>query len=179
VIAGVTMTRPSEIDWLYRGVGRFLPAQWERFRAAAGGDDVVPAYALLLEHPDPAVRERAAAEWVAWEDAVVSFEPNGVPDAYSSRVDDARLAFVRICTHYFAHAAWLEDGELLRNAHRLEGIPGVLVHGRLDLGSPLQTAWELERAWPGSELVVVDDAGHTGSDAMRAAVLAATKRFAR
>jgi proline iminopeptidase len=177
VIAGVTMTRPEEIDWLYRGVGRFLPEQWERFRAAAGDDDVVAAYARLLEDADPAVRERAAAEWVAWEDAVISHEPNGVPGAYSARVDDARLAFVRICTHYFSHGAWLEDGELLRDANRLEGIPGVLVHGKLDLGSPLETAWQLHRAWPGSELVVVDDAGHTGSDAMRFAVAAAAKRF--
>jgi proline iminopeptidase len=177
VIAGVTMTRPAETDWLYRGVGRFLPAQWERFRTAAGDDDVVAAYARLMTDPDPAVRERAADEWVAWEDAVVSFEPNGVPAAYSSRTGEARLAFVRICTHYFSHDAWLEDGELLRGAHRLAGIPGVLVHGRLDLGSPLRTAWELHRAWPGSELEVVDDAGHTGSDAMRAAVVAATERF--
>jgi proline iminopeptidase len=177
VIEGVTTTRRAEIDWLYRGVGRFLPAQWERFRAGAGNDDVVGAYARLLEDDDVAVRERAAAEWVAWEDAVIAFEPNGVPEAYSARVDEARLAFVRICTHYFSHGAWLEDGELLRNAGRLAGIPGVLVHGRLDLGSPLQTAWELQRAWPGSELVVVDDAGHTGSDAMRAAVVAAAARF--
>jgi proline iminopeptidase len=177
VIAGVTTTRPEEIDWLYRGVGRFLPAQWERFREHAGDDDVVAAYARLLEHPDGAVRERAAAEWMAWEDAVISFEPNGVPGAYSARVDAARLAFVRICTHYFSHGAWLEDGELLRHAHRLEGIPGVLIHGRLDLGSPLVTAWRLHRAWPGSELVIVDDAGHTGSDAMRAAIAAAARRF--
>jgi proline iminopeptidase len=102
-----------------------------------------------------------------------------MPGAYSARVDGARLAFVRICTHYFSHGAWLEDDELLRNANRLAGIPGVLVHGKLDLGSPLRTAWELHRAWRGSELVVVDDAGHTGSDAMRAAVVAAVERWER
>jgi len=179
VIAGVTMTRPAEIDWLYRGVGRFLPEQWERFRDAAGSDDVVPAYARLLENPDPVVRERAAADWVGWEDAVISHESGGHPGAYSARVDEARLAFVRICTHYFAHDAWLEDGELLRNAPLLTGIPGVLIHGRLDLGSPLMTAWELARAWPGAELVVIDDAGHTGGDTTRSAVLAATERFKR
>ena len=177
VIAGVTTTRPSEIDWLYRGAGRFLPEQWQRFRAAAGSDDVVSAYARLLEDPDPAVRQRAAAEWVAWEDAVISHEASGRPGAYSARVDDVRLAFVRICSHYFAHHAWLEDGELLRNAHVLNGIPGVLIHGRLDLGSPLTTAWELQQAWPGAELVVIDDAGHTGGDATTDAVLAATDRF--
>ena len=68
-------------------------------------------------------------------------------------------------------------GHLLREAHLLAGIPGVIIHGRLDLGSPLSTAWELARAWPDAELVVVGDSGHTGSDAMRDAALAATERF--
>ena len=177
VISGVTMTRRSEIDWLYRGVGRFLPEQWERFRAVAGSDDVVHAYARLLKDPDRALRERAAAEWVAWEDAVISFESNGRPGAYSARVGRDRLAFVRICTHYFANDAWLQDGELLRNAHVLTAIPGILIHGRLDLGSPLKTAWDLQQAWSRAELVVIEDAGHTGSDATRSAVLEATERF--
>jgi proline iminopeptidase len=177
VISGVTMTRPSETDWLYRGLSRFLPAQWERFRAVADSDDVVRAYARLMEHPDLEVRQRAAAEWVAWEDAVIAHESNGTPGAYRARVDEPRLAFVRICTHYFAHDAWLADGELLDNADRLRGIPGVLIHGRLDLGSPLNTAWELQRAWTGAHLVVVNNAGHTGSGSARAAVLAATERF--
>ncbi len=92
---------------------------------------------------------------------------------------DAAVAFVRICSHYFSHGAWLEEGELLANAGRLAGIPGVLLHGRHDLGSPLGTAWELAQAWPGSELVVVDDSGHTGSDAMRRLALETTERFAR
>jgi proline iminopeptidase len=101
------------------------------------------------------------------------------PGAYSDRPPAALLAFVRICTHYFAHRAWLDDGVLLRDAGRLAGIPGVLVHGRLDLGGPLEAAWSLARAWPGSVLHVVDDAGHTGSAAMRRLVHDTLDRFAR
>ena len=48
--------------------------------------------------------------------------------------------FARIVTHYFRHGAWLEEGQLLRDARRLAGIPGVLIHGRLDLGGPLVAA---------------------------------------
>lgn len=182
VIAGVTMTRGSEIDWLYRGVGRFLPEQWQRFRSGVPEDrrdgDLLAAYARLMSDPDPGVRARAAHEWVTWEDAVIAHEVNGKPDAYSDRPSDALQAFVRICTHYFSNAAWLEEGVLLRDAHKLAGIPGVLVHGRLDLGGPLETAWQLAQAWPDARLVVVDDAGHTGSAAMRREIGAALDGFA-
>ncbi|MEV4483062.1 prolyl aminopeptidase [Micromonospora coxensis] len=179
VIAAVTSTRRSEIDWLYRGVGRFFPQQWDRFLAGGGvgpDGDVVGAYARLMEHPDPAVRERAVVEWCAWEDTVVSAEGAGNP--YGDRPSADRTALVRICTHYFAHAAWLAEGELIRDAGRLAGIPGVLIHGRLDLGSPLVTAWELHRAWPGAQLQVVEEAGHMGNEETRRHLLAAFDRFA-
>jgi proline iminopeptidase len=183
VLVSVTMTRRTEIDWLYRGVRRFFPEAWQRFRlgvpAADRDGDLVQAYRRLMEHPDPAVRARAADDWVTWEDAVISLETNGRPGAYSARVDAARPAFVRICTHYFAHAAWLDEGVLLREAHRLAGIEGVLIHGRHDLGSPVSTAWELAQAWPDSELVVVDDSGHTGSPQMVRRINEALARFAR
>ncbi|UNZ21093.1 prolyl aminopeptidase [Streptomyces sp. 891-h] len=182
VISSVTTTRRSEIDWLYRGVGRFFPEQWARFLAGVPGTprdgDVVAAYARLMEHTDAAVRNKAVADWCAWEDAVLSGETNGASNPYGDRPPAAQLALVRICSSYFSHGAWLEEGVLLREAHRLAGIPGVLVHGRLDMGSPLDTAWELNRAWAGSELNVVETAGHLGNAATRDCVLRALDRFA-
>jgi proline iminopeptidase len=183
VISGVTTTRRSETDWLYRGVGRYFPEAWERFRDGAPEayhDGNLPAgYAQLLADPDPLVRRRATDNWLAWEDTVISLESNGRPGAYGDRPPDARLAFVRICTHYFANGAWLQEGALLRDAGRLAGIPGVLVHGRHDLGGPVRTAWELARAWPDAELVVIEDSGHTGSATMRDCLFDALDRFAR
>ena len=119
----------------------------------------------------------AAAEWLAWEDAVISAESNGSPGSYSARVDEARLAFVRICSHYFSNGAFLADDELLRGAGRLAGIPGVLIHGRSDIGGPPITPWELARAWPDAELIVVADSGHTGSPAFNAAARAGADRL--
>jgi len=182
VISGVTVTRRSDIDWLYRGVRRFFPAEWERFRAgvpeAESDGELVAAYARRMEDPDPRVRANAAHDWCAWEDAVISLEPNGKPNAYSDRPPEALLAFVRIAAHYFSHGAWLEEGVLLRDAGRLAGIPGVLLHGRLDLGGPLEPAWALARAWPDAELVVIADSGHTGSDTMTERKRAALDTFA-
>jgi proline iminopeptidase len=182
VITGVTVSRRSDIDWLYHGVGRFFPEEWERFRAgvpeAERAGDLVAAYARLVESPDADVRAKATADWLAWEDAVISLEPQGTLNAYSSRPPAAQIALVRICAHYFSHGAWLEEGALLRDVNRLAGIPGVLFHGRLDLGSPLQTAWELAGAWPDAQLVVIADSGHTGSQIMRKEIVNTLERFA-
>ncbi|MGR8011986.1 prolyl aminopeptidase [Streptomyces hypolithicus] len=182
VICGVTMTRRSETDWLYRGLARFFPEDWERFGAgvpeADRDGDLISAYARLVSDPEPEVRDRATAEWCAWEDAVLSLEPSGSARPYGDRPSAARVAMVRIASHYFSHGAWLDEGQLLRDAGRLAGIPGVLLHGRHDLSSPYGTAWELARAWPDAELILVDDAGHKGSETMRALQLEALDRFA-
>jgi proline iminopeptidase len=132
-----------------------------------------------MEAPDETVRLAAARAWCAWEDATLSLEPNAEPGVFGHLPTTDLLAFVRICAHYLRHGAWLEEGALLRDAHRLAGIPGVLIHGRRDLTCPVATAWALARAWPGAELVIVEDAGHLRSDAKRAALLRALDDFAR
>jgi len=181
VLVGVTMTRQQEISWLYHGLRLLLPIEWQRFRAGVPhryrDGNLVEAYRQLMESPNPQVREQAARDWCTWEDAVIAHENLGRPGQYSAKPDRAKLAFARICTHYFAHEAWLEDGQLLRDAHRLGGIPGSLIHGRLDLSAPLLTAWELAQAWPDADLTIIEDSGHTGSPTMRTAVLDAIARF--
>ena len=183
VLAGVTMTRRSEIDWLYRGVAPLFPEQWARFRAgvphAERDGDLVKAYYRLLQNPDPAIHLKAAKGRCDWEAALLSVDPDARPDPRRSQ-PAFQLAFARLVTHYFRHNAWLEDGILLREAGSLAGIPGVMVHGRLDLSAPLVTAWELAQAWPDSELVIVSGAGHASTDpGMSEALIAATDRFAQ
>ena len=176
------MTRRSEIDWLYRGVAPLFPEQWARFRAGVppGERDgnLVEAYHRLLQNPDPAVHLKAAKDWCDWEASLLSVDPEAKPDPRRTE-PTFQLAFARIVTHYFRHNAWLEDGILLREASALAGIPGVMVHGRLDLGAPLVAAWELAQAWPDSELVIVNNVGHaTTEPGIGEALIAATDRFA-
>lgn len=140
LFVSVTMTRPTDVHWLYHEAGRFFPEEWARFRAGAPDgerdSDLVAAYNRLLnEHPDAAVRARAAMDWCNWEDSLLSLEEGWTP---SPRYEDAgfRMTYARLCAHYLSHAAWLDGDELLRNAYRLVGIPGFMVHGRLDLGGP-------------------------------------------
>jgi len=182
VLVAIATTTPAEIEWITRGVGMFFPEAWDRFQggvpAGERGGRLVDAYHRLLMHPNPAVHETAARDWCDWEMALVAIHPGHTPNP---RYENPafRLGFARLVTHYWRHAAWLEDGALLRDADRLAGIPGVLIHGRLDLGGPLVTPWRLARAWPGSELVIVGEAGHDARDpGMAESIVAATSRFA-
>jgi len=180
ILASIATTTPAEIEWITRGVGRFFPEAWERFRAGVAGDEsLIDAYHRLLMSKDPDVAAKAAGDWCAWENAIVAVTPDHQPHP---RYSDPkfRLGFARLVTHYWRHAAWLEDGVLLKNIGRIAHIPAVLIHGRLDFSCPLDTAWSLHRAWPGSEMVILGAAGHDGRDPGAAeALLAATGRFAK
>lgn len=181
VLAGVTTTRRTEINWLYRGLAPLFPREWARFRAGVPANrrdgDLVAAYHDLLNDPNPAVRDKAAADWHDWEAASISADPHARPP---SRWADPgyRMARARIVTHYFRHGAWLEDGILKRDAAKLASVRGVMIHGRLDLQAPLATAWELSRTWTNGTLVVVPSAGHSHADrGMSEAIVEATDRF--
>jgi proline iminopeptidase len=163
-----------EVEWLTRDAGRFHPAEWARFRdgvpEAERDGRLVDAYARLLNDPDPAVHEKAARDWCAWEDTHMG-------GGHDPRFDDPafRLNFARLVTHYWRHDSFLEDGQIMRDLPRLAGIPGVLIHGLRDLSSPPDIAWTIAQTW--GELELIADAGH-GGGRMNERVAAAIDRFA-
>ncbi|MDQ6637347.1 MAG: prolyl aminopeptidase [Candidatus Dormibacteraeota bacterium] len=181
ILFSVVTTTRREVDWVIHDMRRFFPAEWARFRdgvpAADREGDLVETYSRLLHDPDPSVHEKAAKDWCDWEDSHVALASNHGPDP---RYEDPvfRLGFARLVTHYWTHAAWLEDGQLLREASKLAGIPGAMIQGRLDVSAPPDIAWELAQVWLDSELVLIGDAGHgLGYAATREALITATNHF--
>ncbi|BEK97460.1 prolyl aminopeptidase [Nocardia seriolae] len=164
VLRGIFLLRRKEIDWYYNGsAGYVYPDEWEKFLApvpeAERGQDLVEFYHRLLHSPDAALATDAAVAWSTWEGSTSSLLPH--PDRVAETADPRfALAFARIENHYFVNRGFLDEGQLLRDIDRIAHIPGVIVQGRYDVVCPATSAWDLHRAWPGSELHLVPDAGH-------------------
>jgi proline iminopeptidase len=167
ILRGVFAVRRSELRWLYQeGASALFPDHWERFVAPIPEperDDLIAAFHRRLTSQDQKVQLAAARAWSAWEGAIVTLLPNAQATAQHAEEDFA-LAFARIEAHYFANGGFLEEGQLIRDARRLKGIPGTVVQGRYDVVTPAVTAWDLHRAWPEAEFHLVDDAGHASSE---------------
>ncbi|GAB6897197.1 prolyl aminopeptidase [Kineosporia succinea] len=166
VLAAVTAGRRRETEWISNGMRRIFPREWEQFAslvpAAERAGDLSVAYARLLADPDPVVTQRAASAWCIWEDTHVSLAPNAGAH-YALKPPVEQQVSTRLITHYWGNGSFLDETPVLENMHRIAHIPGVLVHGRHDVSSPLDTAWDLHQAWPGSRLVVIGDEGHGGA----------------
>ena len=163
VLRGVYTVSRAELDWYYQfGVSEMYPDRWEAFVAPipeAERSDMIAAYRQRLTGDDVAARIEAARAWSTWEGSTIKLLPDAELAAGFGE-DHFALAFARIENHYFTHGAWLDDGQLLRDAHRLHGIPGTIVHGRYDMPCPLRYAWALHKAWPEAAFHLVEGAGH-------------------
>jgi proline iminopeptidase len=167
IVRGVYTVSRAELDWYYQfGVSEIFPDKWEKFQAPIPEDergDMIAAYRKRLTSADPTVQIEAAKAWSQWEGETITLLPD---PAMSARHGEAlfALAFARLENHYFVHDCWLEDGQLLRDAHRLRGIPGVIVHGRYDMPCPARYAYALHKVWPEAEFHLIEGAGHAASE---------------
>lgn len=183
VLRGIFMVRPKEIRWFYQeGASAIFPDHWEKYLAPIPLEergDMVQAYYRRLTSEDPAVRQEAAIAWTVWEGSTCSLLPD-VAHQEEVADPDFAAAFARIECHYFTNGGFFEsENWLLDNVDRIRHIPAAIVQGRYDIVCPMQSAWELHRAWPEAELYVIDDAGHTlGEPGITAKTVEIIERFA-
>tara|TARA_R110000850_G_scaffold913_4_gene5437 strand:+ start:63029 stop:63988 length:960 start_codon:yes stop_codon:yes gene_type:complete len=167
VLRGIYLLTRAEMDWYYQfGVSEMFPDKWERFLAPipeAERGDLKAAYRKRLTSDDRAVQIEAALAWSQWEGQTITLLPEpSTSDVFGE--DEFALAFARIENHYFTHAGWLDEGQLLRDAGRLKDIPGTIVHGRYDMPCPARFAWALHKAWPEADFHLIEGAGHAYSE---------------
>ena len=182
LLRGIFLCRPSEIHWFLYGLRSVFPEAWEKFSGFLPPEeraDLLDGYHRRLVDPDPEVHMPAARAWSVYEGSCSTLLPSSDTVAYFSG-DVVALGLARIEAHYFKNAIFLPVNALLANAHRLQGIPGVIVQGRYDMVCPLVSAHELHLAWPQAEYKIVPDAGHSvWEPGILGEMIEATQRFAR
>jgi len=184
VLRGIFTLRRKELLWFYQeGASFLLPDAWEDFVAPIPPEergDMISAYHKRLTGEDATVRLEAARAWSMWEGSALSLLPDPGRVAAFGEPHYA-LAFARIECHYFVNEGFFEtDGQLIANAGLIRHIPGVIVHGRYDLCTPVAIAWDLHRAWPEADLRIVPDSGHAMTEpGIVHELIAATERFKR
>ena len=182
VIRGIFLGRPDEIDWFLNGLKRVFPEAWRNLVEIldeAEREDILGAFHRRLLDPDPAVYLPAARAWSRYEGACSTLHPS--PETVAAFGEDSTsFALARIETHYFTQGNFMGENALLENLDRITHLPCTIIQGRYDMICPIATAEELHRAWPGSEMVIVPDAGHSAMDpGVREALVRATEKFKR
>jgi proline iminopeptidase len=182
ILRGIFLCRPRDIHWFYQeGASGLLPDYWQDYLQpipVAERDNLVAAYYRRLTGDDELARMAAAKAWSVWEGRASTLLPRDSVVGHFSKPFTA-LSLARIECHYFMHDSFLKPDQILRDATRLHGIPGVIVHGRYDLVCPVEQAWALHKAWPQARLQIIPDAGHSATEeGIVDALISATGQFA-
>lgn len=164
ILRGVFLCRQKDIDWLYQeGASRIFPDYWKDYLQVIPQDErdqLMDAYYRRLTGDNELAKMAAAKAWSLWEGRCATLRPHqDVIDKYSK--PHLALSLARIEAHYFVNSGFISENQILDDAHKLANIPGTIVHGRYDTVCPLDNAYDLQRAWPDSELHIIRDAGHS------------------
>jgi proline iminopeptidase len=168
VLRGVFLFRDQDINWFYKdGASRLFPDAWADFSKILDecdkGEDIFDCYLKRLTGADELARMAAAKSWAMWEGQCTTLRPNhNVVDRFTEPHTATSLALV--AAHFMKNKGFLKPNQILDNASKLKGIPGIIVHGRYDIVCPLEQSFALNNAWTDSELHIVRDAGHSSSE---------------
>ena len=167
ILRGIFLCREEDIQWFCQnGACHVFPDYWQEYLApipVVERSDLLLAYYQRLVGDDELVRMSVAKSWSVWEGRCASLHPNPSLVEHLGNPHTA-LAMARIEAHYFMNNAFLGENEILEGMDALKDIPGVIIHGRYDMVCPVGQAFDLHRAWPGSTLKVIRDAGHASSE---------------
>lgn len=167
ILRGIFLSRDIDLNWFYQsGAHHVFPDYWQDFVKpipVEEREDMIAAYYKRLTGDNELAKMAAAKAWSIWEGRCATLRPN--PEVVH-RFAEPHLAvsLARIETHYFVNRTFLEPNQIINNAQALEGIPGIIVHGRYDMVCSLDNAFSLHQAWPDSELHIIRDAGHSSSE---------------
>jgi proline iminopeptidase len=163
VLRGVFTATDREIDHFYHGgAATFFPDVYDRFLNQLPDPErrPLPQYLCeLIRDGDEAEKARYSMAWAKYEVRMAALDlPDEAVDQIFEDEDPYSFALFENC--YMANRCFLEEGQLLRDANLLDGIPTYIVNGRYDAVCPPQAAYELHKAIPGSVITIAEASGH-------------------
>lgn len=174
ILRSVSLFTRKEIDWFLYDMNKVFPEVWERFAKDRNKDDILGCYNTVLASDDEEERIQAALQWVHYESSCATLYPH----FRTITTDQEKLqawVLARLEAHYYKHHAFENNETILKLVDRFRHVPGVIIHGRYDMITPLESAYKLHKAWPEADYIIVPDGGHSALDpAMRDRLMMAT-----
>ncbi|CAM3541271.1 prolyl aminopeptidase [Erysipelothrix anatis] len=167
VLRGIFLGREEDVAWLYQeGASYFYPIEHEGFKKMiepSKRHDLVSAYYEIFTGDDVDLKRRAAFAWSRWEGSLVRLVPD--LSVQTDPITDADISLATLECHFFANKMfWNDDNTILNHSAQIAHIPTFIVHGRYDVDCRVSAAYELHEALSGSELHIVEAAGHSPYD---------------
>lgn len=163
IVGGIFTHTKFEADWLFQeGANYFFPDKFEEYKnfiPKAERNNLSKAYVKRILGENKKLQRKSAAMTDKWERSIMSLRPTKSKED-EGEISENDLTYAKILFHYWQNNSFLKEGEILSNAHKLKNILGVIIQGRYDMVCPPITAWKLHKAWPKSEFVWVENAGH-------------------
>ena len=165
VLRGVFTATDAEINHIFKGesVRLFFPETRDRFEGELppGTGDVKPRVILdLLNSKDDALGRKVADAWLRYGMKLVKLHVTK-KEVEQIPADEDLRGLSRIDCHYMSNRCFLEEGQLLRDAHKIKDIPTTIINGRYDMLTPPLAAYRLHNRLPLSKLIIVEEAGHS------------------
>jgi proline iminopeptidase len=179
ILRGSFLARLSDMRWFLSptGVALIYPEMFhylvESIPAEQRSDNLLDDLGAALWGKDELAIRRVTKAWQAWGGQVALGAAFKFRDEHVTERD---VKQVKMEVHFAKNHYFLAENELLKHSGKLRELPVTIIHGRNDLVCPMESAWQLHRALPQANYVVLPNSGHIAhGDEMIDALVNATE----
>lgn len=180
ILRGIFLSRKEELDWFLKDVSHFFPENHELLLSHKNNinkNNLIKEYTNLVFGSNFDIAKKAAVAWNKFEGSILKLLPSS--NSNEEEVNyEFELARAKVQLHYINNFCFIDGHEILNKAKVLENVPIEIIQGRYDMVCPPKTAYDLKQQLPHSKLSIIDDAGHSASEAgTLSSLVRATEKF--
>lgn len=167
LLSSIFLGRKKDVAWSFTqsgGIDKIFTDLWERrtqFLEENGATPSDAAKVLLnkIETGSPEAVQKIVAGVMNWEGNLMSSQSD-ITFTIPEDVKEDNINEVKVFLHYESNDSFLSENQLLENIEKIKNIPTIIVHGRYDLLCTLDQMWELTKALPKSEYLILPSSNH-------------------